>query len=104
MPNNSQGENSFIDKEKVQSFSGNVEDVAENLEVIETNIEMADEAVMFDWLGPAREVFNDMSECIRKRIHLTSITWKLCSVITSATVADRTDLDEAAAEAAQYEG
>lgn len=101
MPNNSQGENSFIDKGKMHDFSNKVAVIAEYLQAVEKNIEMADEAVMFSWLGPSREFFNDMSECIRQRIELVSSTWQQCSEVTATTVVKRNDLDIAAAEAAQ---
>lgn len=91
----------MVDKEKLKSCAGDIQVIAEDLQVIIANIKSSDDALMFSWLGPAREYFFDASTCIQSRITLTSEKWEASSQLLETVVSDRGNLDVAAAEAAQ---
>lgn len=91
----------IVDKEKLKSCAGDIQVIAEDLQVITANIKSSDDALMFSWLGPAREYFFDVSTCVQSRITLTSEKWEESSQLLETVVSDRTELDATAAEATQ---
>lgn len=91
----------MVDKEKLKVCADDIHVIAEDLQIIVNNIKSSDDALMFSWLGPAREYFFDMSECVRSRITLTNQKWEASSQLLETVVNDRAKLDKKAAEAAQ---
>lgn len=100
-PEGSPEKKTMVDKEKLKGCAGDLKVIAEDLQVTITNIKSSDDALMFSWLGPAREYFFDMSTCVQNRIGLTSKEWEESGQLLETVVIDRGKTDEEAAKAAQ---